>query len=348
MTVTAQEVVRLAAARNGVELDVAPPTARQPLASLLVTRDGLANLPQPCPLIVDTIEVRTVALLSGRRSTGKSFLALDWACCIATGKPWQGRQVVQPGRVLYIAAEGAHGLHNRVSAWESAWHRQVAALDVLPVAVNLFSGDRFDELLQIVRETGYRLVVIDTWARSTAGGQENNNTDSTVSFERVDALRQTGATVLVVAHTDATDSKTRGATALEDNADTVYRSKGDPQLIELSRDKRKDGPTEDLHRLQLQQIRLGEDPDGRPITSCVVQNTRGQDHDLTGRAEDLMSAFREHFADTGATKAELRLVAEMPSASYARSLNALVRAGALVNQGSDQRPFYRLGDSHVG
>ena len=65
--------------------------------------------------------------------------------------------------------------------------------------------------------------------------------------------------------------------------------------------------------------------------------------DMTDGQRTLMSAFLSAFEATGASKADLRGVANMPNASFARSLNALVSAGALVNHGTDQRPFYRAG-----
>ena len=131
------EAVALVAHRRqedgSAEADSPPPHLRDKL----LRRPQLADLPQPEPLIDDTLDQRTVALLAGRNSTGKSFLALDWACCIATGQRWQGREVATFGPVLCIAAEGAHGLHQRVSAWEHSWGRgtTVDALDVLPLAV---------------------------------------------------------------------------------------------------------------------------------------------------------------------------------------------------------------------
>jgi len=188
-----------------------------------------------------------------------------------------------------------------------------------------------------VAQQQYRLVVIDTWARSTVGGQENNNSDSTAAFERIDALRQSGTSVLVVAHTDAGDNKTRGATALDDNADTLYRVKGDAGLLELRRDKRKDGPCEDLHRLRLKVV----------MDSCVLENLSVDLADMAPRAGELMSAFMSAFGAIGASKAELRAVADQPAATYARSLKTLVQQGLLVNVASDQRPFYKPGADHA-
>ena len=48
------------------------------------------------------------------------------------------------------------------------------------------------------------------------------------------------------------------------------------------------------------------------------------------------------FAATGATKAELRLVAGMPSATFHRSLNSILSLGILRNTGTDKRPYYLL------
>lgn len=318
--------------------------ARPSLRSRVLTRAQLSTLPQPEPLITDTLDKRTVALLSGRRSTGKSFIALDWACCVATGHAWQGRAVAAPAPVLYVAAEGAHGLDQRVAAWEYAWKAPADALSVVPLPINLFKGGGiFDELKALIREEAYGLVVIDTWARSTVGGKENDNTDSTIAFERVDALRRLGPTVLVVAHTDGADTKTRGATALEDNADTVYRIKGDAGYLELERTKRKDGPNEDRHQLQLRVIDLKPGPDEFARSSCIVQNTRGQIVALTDRAKDLLSAFEASFTDTGCSKAELRSASGLPSATFARSLKALLMGGALVEHGTAPRQTYTRG-----
>lgn len=63
------------------------------------------------------------------------------------------------------------------------------------------------------------------------------------------------------------------------------------------------------------------------------------------QADLLLALFVEHFAATGASRAEVRTVAEaagMPTATVYRVLNELVRIGDLVNAGTDKRPFYRV------
>lgn len=306
----------------------------------LLTRSELATLPQPSPLITDTLDARTVAVLAGRRGSAKSLLALDWACCLATGKPWQSREVVQ-GSVLWIAAEGAYGLHQRVSAWEQAWRRRVPdrALLTRCEAVNLFSGRGWDELLAEAHQVQPALVVVDTWARCTVGARENDNSDATLSTTRLEALRQLGATTLVVAHSNADDTKTRGATALEDNVDTVYRTRGEDGRFLVERTKRKDGPEPDVVHLKLRQV----------AQSVVLESAGGVD---TGtKADAILSIFGVHFGDTGASKSELREVCReagiASSGTFTRGLNALVSSGALHQSGTDARRRYTLGGTHA-
>jgi hypothetical protein len=74
----------------------------------MLSLEDIERLPDPEPLIDGLIDHGTVTKLVGESSKGKSFVAIDWSLCIATGRPWQGHGVRQ-GRVLYIAAEGAFG-----------------------------------------------------------------------------------------------------------------------------------------------------------------------------------------------------------------------------------------------
>ena len=304
----------------------------------LLTRADLPNLPQPQPLIDDTLDRNTVALLAGHRATGKSFIALGWAASVATGTRWQGRDA-ESGRVLYVASEGAEGLHARLAAWEWAWHngRTVAGFDVWPHPVNLGSTADRRDLAELCGENGYALVVLDTLARCAVGLDENSARDMGIVVDTADAVkRAAGSTVLLVHHTGKDKTTVRGSSALEAGVDTVYTTEGDARLLKLQRVKRKDGPQDDQHTLRLTEV-APPSIDGR--TSCVVENVRGQDHE--SRADELEALYADTFADTGATKAELRNAAGMPPASFSRALNTLLRKGFLVNTGTDARPFYK-------
>ncbi|MCZ2824192.1 MULTISPECIES: AAA family ATPase [unclassified Modestobacter] len=220
------------------------PARRGPLLSELIERapeftaaapsrlDGaffeladLVNLPTPEPLLPGVLDVGTVTFLSGKHSTYKTFVALDWSACVATGRPWGGYTAPVARPVLYVAAEGATTLLKRLAAWQEVYGPipPRGAFSVLTRPAWLTSDEDTAWLRDKVRETGAALVVIDTWHRSTPGADENSNSEMGAAFGRLASLRDdTGATVLVLHHTGHAGERARGASAIEDDADAAF------------------------------------------------------------------------------------------------------------------------------
>jgi hypothetical protein len=303
---------------------------RTTIADRLLSRADLNDLPTPSPLIDRTLDMRAVSVLAGYWGTCKSFIALDWSACIATGKPWQTRHV-QQGSVLYVAAEGAYGLGQRLDAWEYAWHDKIDAdtFAVYPQPVNLLDRGAVAELA--AASAGRHLIVIDTLARCMPGGDENSARDMGVAVNALYELQRATAngSVLGLHHTGKDKTTIRGSSALEAGVDTIYATEGGPESLTLNRAKRKDGPLYDRVNLKLDTV----------LNSAVIVSANRTD--MTGTEDKLMSAFMSAFSATGATKSELRAVADMPPASFDRGLNRLVSRGLLANSGSDARPFYK-------
>lgn len=325
---------------NGYQIAYADTAAdqRDPLlADKLLTRSALRALPDPQPLIANTLDQGTTALLYGDRGTAKSFIALDWAASVATGRKWQGRPVEQR-RVLYVAAEGAFGFKGRVDAWESGWHTEIQDddLDVLPVPVNLTKAVDVVNLADLIRWGRYDFIVLDTLARCMVGADENSARDCGIVVDAMTRLlgyTPGGRGVVLGVHHAGKDKKTlRGSSAFEAAADTVYFTAKDGGVIFLSRTKRKDGPEIDRHELKIDPI-VG-------TKSAAISVHRGVDK--PERADKLLSTFVHHFSQTGASKSELRLVADMPPATFHRALSDLLKAGDLINEGTDKRPFYQV------
>jgi RecA-family ATPase len=310
---------------------------RDRLADRAYTRDRLADLPAPEPLIESTLDKRTVVVLAGNRGSLKSFVVISWAASIATGQPWLGRKV-SGGRSLIVAAEGVHGLHQRFAAWEDKHDQTIGGdrLTVIRGPVNLLARDEVDELTGFIRGGRYSFVALDTIARCMVGGDENSARDMGMVVDSLYTLRDaTDAGIVVGAHHTprADNGRPRGSSALEAGIDTMYVSEGDPNLVQLTRIKRKDGPTDDVLTLRLELRR----------DSGVVADKTAT---LSNRADELLSAYMSAFSETGATKAELRNAVDMPPATFHRSLNSLIELGVLRNDGSDKRPFYRRGGSN--
>lgn len=308
------------------------------LGKLILTRSDLSNLPDPEPLIAGVLDQGTVALLYGKWGTGKSFIAQDWGFSIATGRRWQNR-ACEHARVLYVAAEGAFGMRGRNTAWEMAWGLTVPddAFHILPQPVNLTRAVDVANLMALVSWNGYDFVELDTLSRCMVGADENSAKDCGEVVDVLHRLREHtpgGRGVVLGIHHAGKDGKTfRGSSVFEAGADTVYSVAHDEDdgAIVLEREKRKDGPLNDLHRLRLDPI------EGTGSCAISVHRSGGQ----TERADKLLSIFVHHFADTGASKSELRAIAEMPPATFHRALSDLVKNGDLINIGTDKRPFYK-------
>jgi hypothetical protein len=63
-------------------------------------------------LIDGFLDRQGVAMMPGASGSGKTFLVLEMAMCIATGQPFWGMDV-KPGLVLYQAGEGKQGVTKR-------------------------------------------------------------------------------------------------------------------------------------------------------------------------------------------------------------------------------------------
>lgn len=186
-------------------------------------------------LIQDVIEADTLALIFGDPGTYKSFLAVDFACCVASGKDFNGRPV-KKGPVFYIAGEGKNGIARRFKAWSV---RHQIPLDNLKLFLSTSPVGIGDEgatekvLSEIRRVVGKNsepaMIVVDTLARNFGAGDENSTQDMTRFIAGCDKLRsQHRATILLVHHCGLSDkTRSRGNQSLKGALDAEYRLEKD-------------------------------------------------------------------------------------------------------------------------
>ena len=225
--------------------------ARQWARANLHTRSELAKLPPPEFLIDGIYVARTLADVFGDPGDGKSFVVLDQALCISTGKPWHGRTTRQ-GKVLYLCGEGASGINARVEAWEAEYNdgRPVPDdafymfADVTPLTRQTSDAPRLKALHGIINGLRPDVIVVDTLARYAEGVEENSATDMGRVIAVVDELaKNNGATVILVHHTARGTAHARGSVALKGALETelyVERTKGMNGVITVT--KQKNGP----------------------------------------------------------------------------------------------------------
>jgi len=209
-------------------------------------------------LVQDLLTSSGFSVMYGQPGCGKTFLALDLALCVATGRDFHGMATTQ-GNVLYIVGEGIGGISKRVGVWTA--HNEVSEDDVpiwvLPTAVNFSKPDEIEMLLatidELEKEHGkFSLVVVDTVARSMLGADENSATDMGKFVKSCDAVKEhCGCTLLAIHHSGKDSSKgMRGSSALMGAVDTSFRIKKAGEQITLNMDKQKDAePVEDQYYL---------------------------------------------------------------------------------------------------
>src|SRR5262249_26457754 len=66
------------------------------------------------------LAVGTLATLTAKPGTGKTFVALDLALSVASGREWLDKFDVRRGMVVYVVAEGGGGVGMRLRAWKQA------------------------------------------------------------------------------------------------------------------------------------------------------------------------------------------------------------------------------------
>lgn len=213
-------------------------------------------------LIDGYLPANSVGILNGRGSAGKTFIAVDMALAISDPNRMQWRTplsangeetlgaVTDHGPVLFLAGESAPGVRDRMyaaidhSGSDRAAMRREGHFMMRREIPNLFTGGAaYDSLLKVVADIKPRLIIIDTLQKASAGAEANSASDMAIVHGRLAELKSAtdGGTVMVIAHTDKTDTTTRGSSAIEDDADFVLHVEGRDKVRRMSVEKMRDG-----------------------------------------------------------------------------------------------------------
>jgi RecA-family ATPase len=210
-------------ALEALEAESAPPF--EDPATLAV--DDMLDTPPPARrwLVDGFLPLGVVGVLAAGGGTGKSMLLLQLAIAVATGRPFLGMDVGEPGGVLVLAAEDDRAeLHRRFQAIldqlkrDGEWTPKEEELvrERMLLAPKVGSDNRLvieqdgqvvatGRHQQIARQVAnlpvdVNLLVLDPASRFRSG-PENNNDAATRFVEVLEDLRaETGATVLLSHH----------------------------------------------------------------------------------------------------------------------------------------------------
>lgn len=293
----------------------------------------LIALPPPKWLITPLVPEGGLVALYGPPGACKSFVAVDMAMAVATGRDWHGGSV-EPGLVLYVSGEGGTGIGKRARVWceHYAVHPKRVNMAWLtePIIIQPNSSqiDRLFDRLQHEIQEHPTLVVIDTLARCFEG-DENQQEDMGRFVAGVDRLRhELKTTVLIIHHTRLDGDRERGNTAFRGAADamiTVARPKKHGPIIKVGVDKQKDMEEDGQRTFQLHPI-----PHSDPLqASCVIVDAVG-----TGRTAELLSALEVSGVsrDTWYSAGEMEQLSGLARATFFRSMKEAINMGLILKK----------------
>ncbi|MCB1908403.1 MAG: AAA family ATPase [Rhodocyclaceae bacterium] len=241
----------------------------------LLTAAELAAMPPVRWAIKHVLPLKGIAAIYGPSGCGKTFVILDAAMAVSAGLPWFGHRTL-PLPVVYVGLEGAAGLASRVQAYR-AEHGADAGERVrfITAPLRILETGDLDALAEAIEAAGAArgIAIIDTLNASAPGADENASEDMGRIIDGAKRLQAAIGGVVVLVHHTGKDS-TRGLRghsslfAALDAAIEVQRD-GDARSWKLA--KSKDGADGEFVPFRLRVVELGEDDDGEPVTSCVVE-----------------------------------------------------------------------------
>jgi hypothetical protein len=245
-------------------------------------------------LIESIIPKRAFVALYAPPASFKSFIALDIAEAVATGREWMGYRVPKKGAVLYIAGEGHGGMGARVKACKIQNNSPDGAnLYVIRAQINIRSSQEdFDALVAAINELiaqidePLELIILDTLMRMSGGGFNENSSEDMGGF-----ITQAGkiqaiylCAMLLIHHSGKDITKgLRGHSSLLGAVDTELEIQRQDSVINsadssvvgnaiLTVTKQKDGADSIAVGIEVVNVEVGESALGfETITSLAVR-----------------------------------------------------------------------------
>lgn len=283
----------------------------------------LRALPRLSWLIDQILPVGGTSWLTATSGHLKSFWAIDAACCIATGHRFHGR-AVKRGNVVYVAAEGAMGLPDRLDAWAAKHQTEVPdvpALAIIKKPADVATPEVWTGFIASIRALEPVFIVLDTQSRCSVGRDLNSTAEATIFYDAVSRLaEELGAQILIVAHNNRT-GQYAGNHQGPAMVDTHLTLKREGTNLQFRCAKQKDGAAEEdaAMNFETRVFELdGRDEQGRTITSLALEavemraedkpDTRDKNAEVRG---EMLNILSQHFPKGAGAKAWQEKCAEL-------------------------------------
>lgn len=272
--------------------------------------DVIKNFKPTDWLINGYFQQHSMGIIFGDPAAGKTFVAIDMACCISVGIPYHGHNT-KKGAVFYIAGEGQNGLALRFKAWEegSGVNLEDGSLHVATSPIQLYDLANAEILIATIDEmiakhnTSPSLIIIDTLARNF-GGDENSSKEVSQFISHLDMIKNHwNAAILIVHHNGHSHKdRPRGSLALTGALEHEYRvQKYSETSISLKNTKTKDGPVPNELFFDMRKVPLRFDSNEDIIEGVVLtKSTKKIDKPhLSDKAKRALSVLRHCIDEKG-------------------------------------------------
>ena len=176
-------------------------------------------------LIDQLLPVSGSMLIFGDAKVGKSYAALQLACCLTSGVEWLGLEIPSACRVVYIQLDTPRSLWaDRVQALSTAGHPVEGIHYADRETLNTFPFDILQDnhailLKQALAAVNPGAVIIDT-IREAHSGDENDSTAMQAVIARLEAAVKPAAMILI-AHARKSNPE-HGYDLMNDNRGSNY------------------------------------------------------------------------------------------------------------------------------
>lgn len=306
-----------------------PATAPQkPIGNIYSVSEGLKR-PPPVQIIKNIFPEKGVAILAGQSRHMKTFLAIDLVLSIVYGKN-VGDLPVKQRPALYTLNEGENSFSHRAKAWmnynDLADSPDFMIMDGTPSLMDAIGTKAFiDAVTQANLKP--KVIVIDTFSKSTIGGDDNSTKDMTLAIENAYGIaRYFDGLVILIDHLGKDIKKgLRGAYAKFAGADMVGVVEKTGDTVRLYTDKMKDGEDglDFLFDVKMQHVE--GIPEKMPVLARRTLDTRPTQKEwftsyLVLNGEGVRSEMQKEFCKTY----------ECDGSAFRSILSRLVKSGEIM------------------
>lgn len=303
----------------------------------------LADLKPPTYLLDGILIAGYCFAITGQSGHGKTAVALSLAVAASLGLPFAGRDTEQV-RVLYVAGENPDDVRLRVRALLDAAGLEPADLEpnLMVLDQSFTLAERHAELMALIEDGGFGLVILDTDQALSSDADENDNRERVEHAKRVRMLTKTAPkpTVIDLCHPPVNAGRNalrpRGGSAFLAEIDGnlgAWMDEGDTRA-ELFRTPKFRGPMFDPLTFDIRVIELHSlaDSRGRPMTAAIALPAGESDQDAVEatrkRRMALLSDISRNPTSTIRERAD-RL--EVPRNTIHRDIRHLLAKGAIAD-----------------